>query len=36
MPEGNLDGFLAVCVIRSKTKAKQPFHLEKLGSSMAR
>ena len=28
-----LTGF-PVCMIRSKTKAKQPFHLEKLGSSM--
>jgi hypothetical protein len=29
-----LTGSSPVCIIRSKTKAQQPFHLEKLGSSM--
>jgi hypothetical protein len=29
-----LTGSSPVCIIRSKTKAKHPFHLEKLGSSM--
>src|ERR1700722_14661092 len=31
-----LTGSSPVCIIRSKTKAKQPFHLEKLDSSKGR